>query len=446
MSVIAVYNMKGGVGKTTAAINLAYLCATAGQRTLLWDLDPQAASSFAFRIRPHVPGFRKRRLESGDVFAEAIKQTDHDGLDLLPADFAYRKLERLLGRLGKPERVVSGILADLSRGYDTVLLDCPPGMSLLTEGVFAAADLVLVPTIPTVLSLRTLAQLIAWTGRGDRTPDVIAFLSMVDRRKALHRRACDWSARHPELFLSAQVGYASSVEQMAVRRLPLPAFAPDDPASAAFASIRTEVSTRLSRAAERDATAPGAPALLVREIESLIAGLEFESRDEAAPAPARGGGSAAKGVQVTHEFDTADGYLARRGYVLQLHELSGTFRLVVAQSGRDDEGAPQDWSLRAQVRIDARWATEILSGLRSPLDALERRSRQPPPLIRHVRTIVGEQQLQRVDSRLVERTWADGERSESAAGRTAATDDEGVLLPGAPARGPSLGPALDDRR
>jgi cellulose biosynthesis protein BcsQ len=159
MSVIAVYNMKGGVGKTTAAINLAYLCATAGQRTLLWDLDPQAASSFAFRIRPHVPGFRKRRLESGDVFAEAIKQTDHDGLDLLPADFAYRKLERLLGRLGKPERVVSGILADLSRGYDTVLLDCPPGMSLLTEGVFAAADLVLVPTIPTVLSLRTLAQL-----------------------------------------------------------------------------------------------------------------------------------------------------------------------------------------------------------------------------------------------------------------------------------------------
>jgi len=66
--------------------------------------------------------------------------------------------------------------------------------------------------------------------------------------------------------------------------------------------------------------------------------------------------------------------------------------------------------------------------------------------VRHVRTIVGEQQLQRVDSRLVERTWADGERSESAAGRTAATDDEGVLLPGAPARGPSLGPALDDRR
>ena len=61
MSVIAVYNMKGGVGKTTTAINLSYLCAAAGQRTLLWDLDPQAASSFAFRIRPHVEGFQEER-------------------------------------------------------------------------------------------------------------------------------------------------------------------------------------------------------------------------------------------------------------------------------------------------------------------------------------------------------------------------------------------------
>ena len=253
MSVIAVYNMKGGVGKTTTAINLSYLCAAAGQRTLLWDLDPQAASSFAFRIRPHVEGFKKNGVERGHVFAEAIKQTDYDGLDVLPADFAYRKLDRLLGRLGKPERVVGGILAELARGYDAVLLDCPPGWSLVTEGVFASADIVLVPTIPTVLSLRTLSQLIAWTGRGDRTPAVVAFLNMVDRRKALHQRTCDWSTRHPELFLSGQIGYSSLVEQMAVRREPLPVFAPDDAASAAFQSIRTEVLTRLPQAGHRDA-------------------------------------------------------------------------------------------------------------------------------------------------------------------------------------------------
>ncbi len=110
MSVVAVYNMKGGVGKTTTAVNLSYLAAAAGQRTLLWDLDPQAASSFAFRVRPRVAGFGKKSLESGQALAAAIKETDYDNLDLLPADFAYRKLDRLLGHLGKPARVVTALL------------------------------------------------------------------------------------------------------------------------------------------------------------------------------------------------------------------------------------------------------------------------------------------------------------------------------------------------
>ncbi len=420
MSVIAVYNMKGGVGKTTAAINLSYLCAAAGERTLLWDLDAQGASSFAFRVRPHVVGFKRKSLQNAHVFAEAIKQTDYDGLDLLPADFAYRKLDRLLGRLGKPERVIGNLLADLARGYDTVLLDCPPGMSLLTEGVFAAADIVLAPTIPTVLSLRTLAQLIAWTGRGDRAPAVVAFLSMVDRRKALHRRICDWSTRRPELFLAGQVGYSTLVEQMTVRRMPLPAFAPDDSASATFASIRTEV---LSRVGERESLPSMAPTLLVREIESLVAGIECAGREETVQRLARAAEFAPVDVQVVHRFDTDDRDLGRRGYELELEERSGTFRLAVVRSDSEDAEGPQPASRRAQAQIDARWAAQILSGLRSPLDAIERRSTQPlPPIVRHVRTIVRERPLRRVDSHLAERTWTDGD------GPGARTDDQ--RLPG----------------
>ena len=133
MKVIAVYNMKGGVGKTTAAVNLAYLASAGGQRVLLWDLDPQAASSFALRIKPRVDGFSRRSLERGAELAAAIKETDYANLDLLPADFAYRKLDRLLHDLGKPHRVVRQLLETLGRDYDTVVLDCPAGFSLLSE-------------------------------------------------------------------------------------------------------------------------------------------------------------------------------------------------------------------------------------------------------------------------------------------------------------------------
>ena len=88
--------MKGGVGKTTTAVNLSYLAAAAGQRTLLWDLDPQARRASPSACGRSVAGFGRKSLEGGQALAAAIKETDYDNLDLLPADFAYRKFDRLL--------------------------------------------------------------------------------------------------------------------------------------------------------------------------------------------------------------------------------------------------------------------------------------------------------------------------------------------------------------
>jgi chromosome partitioning protein len=393
MSIVAVYNLKGGVGKTTTAVNLSYLAAAAGRRTLLWDLDPQGASSFAFRIQPNVAGFGRKSLEGGQL-ATAIKGTDFDGLDLLPADFAYRKLDRLLDDVGKPHRVMADLLRALGRNYDVILLDCPPGFSVLIEAVFATSDLIVVPTIPTVLSLRTLARLIKWADRGDRLPALAAFLSMVDRRKTIHRRACQWATLHPQIFLAGQIPYASVVEQMAVRRMPLPAFAPGDPAALAFRSIWTELQERLDLRGTTANSAAGTSSPLIQSIEALIAG--FDSPEAGLSAGTK---SAHSDMQFVHSFDTDRRDLQRCGCALELRERSDTFILAASRSGADRAEGRDDAATCVQAQVDARWATQILSGALSPLVALERRLGHPtPPLVGHLRTAVSDRALRRVNS------------------------------------------------
>jgi chromosome partitioning protein len=406
MSVVAVYNLKGGVGKTTTAVNLSYLSAAAGSRTLLWDLDPQAASSFAFRIRPGVAGFSRKNLESGQALVTAIRGTDFDRLDLLASDFAYRKLDRLLGGFAKPQRVIAGLLDALGHDYDVIFLDCPPGFSLLTEGVFAASDRVLVPTIPTVLSLRTLARLIKWTDRCDCTPVLTAFLSMVDRRKTLHRQACQWAALHPGIFLSGQIPYASIVEQMAVRRMPLPAFASGDPAAIAFQTIWTELQPRLRRTDVLRVPAADAPIPVLQSIEALIAGFDSANDSEMAFGPgelavASSGRtrSVHDDVHFVHSFDTDGQDLRRCGCMLELREGSGSFLITAARSDAGRDEGSSDAPTRVQTQVDSRWAMQILSGGLSPLVALERRLGRPTPwLVGKVRAAVGDRVLRRVDS------------------------------------------------
>jgi cellulose biosynthesis protein BcsQ len=274
MKTIALYSIKGGVGKTTAAINLSYLAAAAGRRTLLWDLDPQAASTFAFRVRPRVSGFGKKSLEDGRALGAAIKETDYCNLHLIPADFAYRKMDRFFDCLGKPQRLVTSLLDTLGRDFDVVFLDCPAGFSLLTEGLFAAADAILVPTTPTVLSLRTVARLIKRADRSEARSKLAAFFSMVDRRRAVHRRACEWSVAHPELFLPGQVPYASVVEQMAVRRMPLAVFAAKDSATMAFSEMWAELQKRVLQERKESAGARDEWMHMRKAIKSLIAHLE----------------------------------------------------------------------------------------------------------------------------------------------------------------------------
>jgi cellulose biosynthesis protein BcsQ len=142
----------------------------------------------------------------------------------------------------KPQRTLRRLLAPLSADYDRVILDTPPSLSLVSENVIGAADLVLVPLIPTVLSVRTFDQLVAFVGElKGRKPAIRGFFSMLDRRRKLHREIVAELPADREQMSTVAIPSASAVEQMAVRRAPLMEFAPRSPAAVAFQQLWDEM-------------------------------------------------------------------------------------------------------------------------------------------------------------------------------------------------------------
>ncbi|HEX8582199.1 MAG TPA: ParA family protein [Acidimicrobiales bacterium] len=242
MRVLATYSIKGGVGKTAAAVNLAYLASRDGARTLLWDLDPQGAATWLFRVKPRVKGGGSALVRGRRDLGDAIKGTDFDGLDLLPADFSYRHLDLELDGAKKPRARLARLLAPLRHEYDVVLLDCPPSISLVSESVFRAAATLLVPLVPTTLSLRTLDQLHAFLDGGRaQGPAVLAFFSMADRRKRLHREVMATLPGARPGVLQSAVPSSTEVERMGLHRAPVPVFAPRSRAAAAYEELWREV-------------------------------------------------------------------------------------------------------------------------------------------------------------------------------------------------------------
>lgn len=247
MKVVALFSVKGGVGKTSSAVNLAYESAARTGTTLLWDLDPQGGATFLLDVKPRLRGGAESLVRGDTRVAGAVRRTAWERLDVLPADETYRDLDLVLDQLKRSRRRLSDVLSPLAAHYDVVVLDCPPTSSVLARAALRAADLVVVPLVPAPLVLRSLDQVLALVEEEDDAPPVRAFLSMVDRRKLAHRRAVDELPRQRKEILPVVVPATVNMERMGEHRKPIATFAPESPATEGYRALWDRLAKRLAK-------------------------------------------------------------------------------------------------------------------------------------------------------------------------------------------------------
>lgn len=241
MFITSLYNLKGGVGKTASCVNFAYMAARDGYKTLVWDLDPQGAASFYFNTTSQIKSAAKKIIEYHISLDDALMHTDYEGLDIIPADISARKMDIFLGEQNAKKKYIRQLLASVEDLYDFVFIDCPPGFSLLADNIFYASDVVLMPVIPTTLSLRTYDIVNHYfEEKNIGIEKLMCFFSMVDIRKSMHQTTMQELYKDKKFF-EYYIPYLSDIEKMGVRHAPVEAFAPSSYAATCYRALWTEI-------------------------------------------------------------------------------------------------------------------------------------------------------------------------------------------------------------
>lgn len=240
MVIVSLYNLKGGVGKTASSVNFAYMAAADGYSTLIWDLDPQGAASFYYNAQPKEKGAARKIIEHNMSIEDAIMSTPYENLDIIPADISARKLDLLLDDKHSKKQI-RNLLKSVQQQYDFVFIDCPPGFSLLADNIFFASDIVLMPVIPTTLSVRTYDIVKSYfEDKGVGLDKLMCFFSMVDVRKNMHKDVMGELVKDKRFF-EYYIPYLSDIEKMGISHAPIEAFARSSYAATCYRALWNEI-------------------------------------------------------------------------------------------------------------------------------------------------------------------------------------------------------------
>ena len=241
MITVALYNLKGGVGKTASCVNFAYLAAKDGFKTLLWDIDPQGSTTFYYKVKPK-DVFGIKKLISKDANLEsAILSTEYANLEIIAADNSAKSFDIMLEEMKGQKNRLKGILKQLEKEYDFIFIDCPPGFSALSENIFNAADIVLMPVIPTTLSIRTYNMVKDYFKEKELDSNkLMCFFTMADLRKTMHNEIMEQLYKDKKFFQN-YIPYLSEVEKMGIHRQPIEEYARSSYAAKCYHELWTEI-------------------------------------------------------------------------------------------------------------------------------------------------------------------------------------------------------------
>jgi len=244
-TVIALANQKGGVGKTTTAINLGAALARLGKRVLIFDVDPQANSSAGLGVRREGPSTYEVVLGHSHA-SDTVAATSVDGLMIVPAAPALAGAEVELVPLMAREFRLKRALDDVRDAYDYVLIDCPPSLGLLTVNALTAADEVIVPVQCEYLALEGLSQLTATLDLVRRNLNSQLrlrglLLTMFDGRTNLSQQVADEVRAHFANTFKTVIPRSVRLSEAPSHGLPIAQYDPSSRASRAYDELAQEV-------------------------------------------------------------------------------------------------------------------------------------------------------------------------------------------------------------